>query len=97
MKVSISTTCPSAWKTTKPIRSYDTNFLYIGVERYDVATKTLSSFTSDGEYTQRPCTDTSFSSSYANEPVRITIYSEAPRMWSEELSPHDVFFFTQQS
>lgn len=97
MKVSISTTCPLPWKTAKPIRSYDTNFLYIGVERYDIATKTLSSFTSEGEYTQRPCTETSFSSSYTNEAVRVTIYSESPRMWSEELSPHDVFFFTEQS
>jgi hypothetical protein len=97
MKVAISTTLPAEWKKTKPIHSYDTHFLYTGVERYDTATKTLSSFTSDGEYTQRPCTDTSFSSSYANEAVRVTIYSESPRVWSEELSPHDVFFFTQQS
>ena len=97
MKVAISATLPAEWKKTKPIRSYDTNFLYIGVERYDTATKTVSSFTSDGEYTQRPCTETSFSSSYANEAVRVTIYSESPRVWSEELTPHDVFFFTQQS
>jgi hypothetical protein len=96
MKVSISTTLPSAWKKTKPIHSYDTHFLYTGVERYDTVAKTLSSFTSEGEYTQRPCTETTFSSSYANEAVRVTVYSESPRVWSEELSPHDTFFFTEQ-
>ena len=96
MKVAISTTLPAAWKKTKPLNSYDTHFLYIGVERYDVATKTLSSFTSEGDYTQTPCVDTTFSSSYAKEAVRVTIYSESPRVWSEELSPHDVFFFVQQ-
>lgn len=96
MKVAISTTLPAAWTKTKPVHCYDTHFLYTGVERYDVVAKTVSSLTSDGEYTQTPCTDTAFSSSYAKEAVRVTIYSESPRVWSEELSPHDVFFFVQQ-
>jgi hypothetical protein len=96
MKVAISTTLPAEWKKTKPIHSYDTHFLYTGVERYDMVMKTLSSFTSEGEYTNIPCEDTTFSSSYAKEAVRITIYSQSPRVWSEELSPHDVFFFVQQ-
>ena len=100
MKVTISSTIPTRWRSAKPIQSYDTHFLYIGVERYDTVAKTLSYFTSDGDYGQTPCQQTTFSSGYATEPVRVTLYSESPRVWSEELSPEELFFFhelTQQS
>ena len=93
MKVSLSSSIPHQWRSAKPIHSYDTHFLYIGVERYDMVAKTLSSFTSEGEYTQTPCQQTTFSSGYATEAVRVTLYSESPRVWSEELSPQEVFFF----
>lgn len=96
MKVSISSNIPTQWRSAKPIQSYDTHFLYIGVERYDVVAKTLSCFTSQGDYVQKPCLQTTFSSGYATEAVRVTLYSESPRVWSEELSPQEVFFFVQQ-
>ena len=99
MKISISSTIPRMWKTARPIRVYETNFIYIGVERYDTVTKTLSSIERNGDtltYLENPCNHATFSSSYANEHVRVTIYSESPRVWSEELSPHELFFFVQQ-
>ena len=93
MKVTISSAIPTRWRSAKPIHSYDTHFLYIGVERYDMVAKTLSYFTSDGDYAYMPCPQTTFSSGYATEPVRVTLYSESPRVWSEELSPQELFFF----
>jgi hypothetical protein len=99
MKISISSTVPRKWSSAKPVRVYETNFIYIGVERYNTVTKAISSIERTGgtlTYKEEPCTQPTFSSSYANEHVRITIYSESPRVWSEELSPHEVFFFVQQ-
>lgn len=29
------------------------------------------------------------------EPVRVTVYSENPRVWKEELSPVEIYFFKQ--
>ncbi len=99
MKITMSSSIPPKWRATKPVRSYETHFIYTGVERYDTVAKTLSSIERNEDtltYTQRPCVETTFSSGYANEAVRVTVYSESPRVWSEELSPHEVFFFVQQ-
>jgi hypothetical protein len=99
MKISISSSIPPKWRVIKPVRSYETNFIYIGVQRYNTFTKAMSSIERTGDtltYKEEPCTQPTFSSSYANEPVRVTVYSESPRVWSEELSPHEVFFFVQQ-
>jgi hypothetical protein len=34
---------PSEWATKKPIEKYETQFLYVGLSRYDTVKKTLSS------------------------------------------------------
>jgi len=33
---------------------------------------------------------------YSAEYVRITVYSDSPKIWSEELAPGEVHFFQQQ-
>jgi len=99
MKISISSTIPKKWRSAKALKTYETNFIYVGVERYNTVTKTLSSIERNGDtltYKEEPCTHPTFSSSYANEHVRVTVYSESPRVWSEELAPHELFFFVQQ-
>lgn len=85
MKIIISQTKP----TTRPIREYETRFIYVGFKyRYDTHTKMLSSIEkqSDGSitYTETPATSEVFSRGYSSENARVTIYSESPRIWCEE-------------
>lgn len=85
MIISISNTKP----TTKPIREYDTRFIYVGFKyRYDTHTKMLSSIEkhSDGTiiYTEQPAQSQVFSRGYATEQSRVIVYSDSPKMWSED-------------
>lgn len=84
---------------SKAGKSYDTKFLYVGFSRYDTEKKILSKIVkrSDGKirYTEGIC-GTTFSRGYHTELVRITTYSESPRVWSEELSPECIYYFVQQ-
>lgn len=96
MKIQISNTRPD----TKPVQTYETRMMYIGFKyRYDTHKKTISSIEkhSDGSIT---CTETPsethvFARAYASETVRVTVYSESPRVWVEETSPYDFVVFRQ--
>lgn len=69
------------------------------MSRYDVETKTLSTLKLEGDrilYSERPYEGRVFSRVYAAEHVRITVYSDSPKIWSEELAPGEVHFFQQQ-
>jgi hypothetical protein len=91
-------TIPDEWKNSKG-KSYDTRFLYTGFSRYDVEKKMLSQIkVIDGRivYVETPCDQTVFSRSYTTEHARVTVYSESPRIWSEELSPNEIYFLAQQ-
>ena len=85
-------------RNLRPLRTYETKYLYTGFSRYDTEAKRLSTLKlqPNGKimYTEQDYSG-SFSRGYHTELVRVTIYSEKPRMWSEELSPHDVYFFQQ--
>ena len=35
------------------------------------------------------------SRAFHSEMVRVTVYSENPRMWKEEISPVEIYFFKQ--
>jgi hypothetical protein len=97
MKVKLLSQVPPEWK--KPIRSYETRFLYIGFRRYDTFQKTLSSFHYSGngvEYEEEPYEGEVFSRCYSTELAHVIVYSESPRVWVEELSPHERFVFVQQ-
>lgn len=82
----------------RPVKTYETKYLYTGFSRYDTEAKRLSTITAmpDGKilYSERDYSG-SFSRNYATELVRVTIYSETPKMWSEELAPGRVYFFQQ--
>lgn len=85
MKIRISETKP----TTKPIREYETRFIYIGFKyRYDTQSKLLSSIErqSDGSiaYVETPAVSEVFSRGYSSEHTRVAVYSDSPRIWSEE-------------
>jgi hypothetical protein len=99
MNVKLLSTLPAEWKCKKPIQTYETRFVYIGFRRYDTHKKTISGFlhTSDGSvtYQEFPTSETVLSRAYHTECVRVTVYSESPRVWTEELSPYDLFAFVQ--
>lgn len=97
MNITISQTKP----TTKPIREYETRFIYIGFKyRYDTHTKMLSSLERclDGSivYTETSATNKVFSRGYSTDTMRVIVYSESPRLWCEEVSSTDYFVFAQQ-
>lgn len=48
-------------------------------------------------YSERPYEGRTFSRVYAAEHVRVIVYSDSPKVWAEELSPHDTHFFQQVS
>jgi hypothetical protein len=98
MEIQIRTTAPEEC-AKKAGKTYETQFIYIGFSRYDTVKKTLSKFTSETDsirYSETPCTMNVFSRGYHVENARVTIYSEAPRIWSEELGPGEIHFFVQQ-
>jgi hypothetical protein len=98
MEVYITRSVPEEY-TKKPSTTYETNYMYTGYSRYDTVRKVLAQIVEeDGRflYTEFPCTDSVFSRVYAVEHVRVSVYSESPRVWKEELSPGEVFFYQQR-
>lgn len=103
MNVEIMYELPDEWKNAKPIRRYDTRFIFLGIRRYDTERKVISGFiVKPGgaivyeEYEQRPDEATTLSRSYGVDHATVTIYSESPRVWVEELSSQERFVFVQQ-
>lgn len=94
----MSDTLPPEYRGKKG-STYETRYLYTGLSRYDVEKKTISQITQDEQgrifYRETPYAGTVFSRGYATEMVRVTIFSESPRVWMEEVSPHEMTFFQQ--
>ena len=85
---------------TKPIHTYETRMMYISAKyRYDTHKKTISSFEKEADgsitFSETPSTTDVFARAYASEHVRVTVYSESPRVWMEEISPNDFVVFVQ--
>lgn len=90
---------PREFQSKCPLRSSETRFIYTGVRRYNVETKTLSAIELRDNrlfYTETPYTGTIFPRGYATELVRVIVYSESPKIWAEELAPDVVHFFMQK-
>lgn len=100
MNITLLDELPEQWKHTKPLRTYETRIMYIGFRRYNIEQKTISTITrtEDGlvHYEERPFESAVFSRGYACEQVRVTVYSDSPRVWVEALSPYDRTVFVQQ-
>lgn len=91
---------PSEFKAKHPLRVYETQIISTGLSRYDVHTNLISSLRQEGDrlvYREVPYTGTILSRGYATELVRVSIYSESPKIWAEELSPDVVYFFMQKA
>jgi hypothetical protein len=93
------TTLPTEWATKKPIERYETQFLYVGLSRYDTTKKTLSNIvrTEDGKtvYTESPYNG-NLARCYISEFATITVYSQNPRVWTEDLGVNDHHAFLQK-
>jgi hypothetical protein len=90
---------PAEWATKKPLEKYETQFLYVGLSRYDMAKKILSNIirTADGKtlYSETPY-DGTLARCYVTEYATVTVYSANPRVWVEDLGVNDVHAFVQQ-
>ena len=88
-----------AWSGAKPLETYETRFLYLGVSRYNTEKKTLEQFQrqADGRILFRttPLPLGVVSRCYHAEHARVTVYSKSPWVWAEALSPTEVHFFTE--
>jgi hypothetical protein len=99
MEIHMTSRLPSEWVTKKPIEEYETQFLYVGLSRYDTVKKTLSCIVRkpDGKalYTESPY-EGSLARCYVSEFATVTIYSLNPRVWLEDLGINDRHAFVQK-
>lgn len=100
MEVQILSSLPSEWATKKPIEKYETEFLAVGLSRYDTVKKTLSNILRrpDGRtiYTEKAYGDKSLARCYVSEFATVTVYSLNPRVWLEDLGVNEQNVFVQQ-
>jgi hypothetical protein len=100
MNVLLLNELPEQWKHVKPLRTYETRMLYLGFRRYNIEQKTISTITRTGDglvhYEESPFESAVFSRGYGCEQVRVSVYSDSPRVWVEALSPYERTVFVQQ-
>ncbi len=99
MEVRLLDHVPPEFKSKRPMRVYETQMIATGLSRYDVHANLISSLRQEGErlvYREVPYTGSILSRAYATELVRVSVYSDSPKIWAEELSPDCVYFFMQQ-
>lgn len=78
--------------------TYETVYVYTGLAKVDTVRKKVYVLTRDGDkhiLTMRDLTEDILSRAYHAERVRVTVYSETPRVWKEEHSPNEIYFFKQ--
>lgn len=98
MRIEISKTMPPEFTSAKPIRTYETKYVYTGFRRYDIDRKMLMEFveTPTGLIMQEiPIVTDVFSKGYSVENASVTVYSEKPRIWKEVLNPFVTHFFRE--
>jgi hypothetical protein len=98
MEVEILTEIPPEWKS-KQGTTYETRYLYTGFSRYDIERLVFSKIEKRGDqffYHEVEMAEDCFPRSYHIEHVRVTVYSTSPRVWVEELSPDNLYFFREK-
>ena len=98
MELKILESLPSTYKNVAG-KTYETRYIYTGFRRYDVEKKVLSEMrvVEDNRifYTEQPIATSVFPRNYHTEMVRVTVYSESPKVWCEELSPNERYVFVE--
>lgn len=80
-----------------PGSTYETVYMYTGFGWVDTTRKKLVVWKREGDRNiihEMPAPDV-LPCSYHSEHVRVTVYSEKPRVWKEERAPGEVYFFRQ--
>jgi hypothetical protein len=99
MKIRIVNEIPEEYANAKPLKTYETQYVYTGFRRYDLVRHVLEEFKETREgirMKQTPMDPTSvLSRAYAAETIRVTVYSESPRVWKEVLNPFVTHFFLE--
>lgn len=99
MDIEIQNSIPHDWKL-KQGRAYDTRYIYIGFGRYDVEAGLFSRIErrdTNVLYHEAKHVGECFPRGYHVENVRVTVYSySSPRVWSEEISPTEIYFFREK-
>lgn len=99
MRIDILSEVPPEFAKAKPLRIYETTYLYTGFRRYDVERKVLMEFVETNEGTimkEVPHSPDVFSRGYSLERAIVTVYSESPRIWKEYLNPRVTHFFRER-
>lgn len=94
----MTTSLPSKWATAKPLETYETQFLYVGLSRYNTTKKTLSSIVKTPTktvYTETPYADAQLARCYVSEFATISVYCLSPRVWKEDMGVDGQTVFVQ--
>jgi hypothetical protein len=95
MKILIADKVPEKYVSQKGT-TYETRFIYTGLGRYNEHTQCMEwiEVNPDGShsFSIKSYTLEVLSRSYHVEHARVTVYSESPRVWKEEIGL-DCFFF----
>lgn len=79
--------------SSRPLYTYETQYIYTGFRRIDTHRKCVMEITDDESeqlwYDEFPWKEGVVSRNYHTEWVRVTVYSESPRVWSEALGPEE--------
>jgi hypothetical protein len=88
---------PSEWTTKKPIERYETQFIYVGLGRYNTVKKTISYVlrTNDKTVYEEVPFDGQLARAYTVEWATISVYSLSPRVWKEETGVTDTTVFIE--
>lgn len=99
MEIVLAHALPPALSKARPLETYETKFLYVGFSRFNTEKKRLEQFhrSESGTLTFRsnPLSASIFPRCYHTELARVTVYSQTPLVWTEEVSPADIQIFIQ--
>jgi hypothetical protein len=95
MRILIADKVPEKYTSQKGT-TYETRFIYTGFGRYNEHTQCMEWIEVDPDgshsFSMKPYTPEVLSRVYHVEHARVTLYSESPRVWKEEIGL-DCFFF----
>lgn len=98
MEVRLHKQLPTQYTHVVPT-TYDTQFLYTGMSRIDKTNSTLTTTTllENGHLriSEQPYDIAVLSRVYHVEHAKVDVYSKHPKVWSEMISPTEIYFFEE--
>jgi hypothetical protein len=98
MEVEYSRLVPAEFVVQKGV-THETVYIYTGFGKYDAQREMLMTMkrlpNGNLHVVETPHAPNVIGRGFHTELVRVTVYSENPRIWKEELSPVEIYFFKQ--